>query len=657
MTQGARSCFPGSAGKTARNGSRRGRIIQRPLEQGQQGRENYNDSAAHQRRRYLLHRYWQGALGFWQPPIGDRRAWPLTATAIVLIFGTVAFQYGINLWTRRTFDALQNHDATTVLLLSAIFLPLALGSIGCGMANVYSRMTIQRRWRAWLSSALIDRWLSRGHYYLLGLLRGEHDNPEYRIAQDLRIATDAPVDFVVGVLSAILSALTFIVVLWTIGGTLSLSIGTVAIAIPGFLVIAAVIYAVAASTLMTFIGRRFVLVSEAVNQAEADFRYILTRIRENGESIALLGGEEEERSGLDRALHRVLDEWRRLLGQHIRTTFVSQGSTVIAPVVPIILSAPKFLDGSMTLGEMMQAASAFTIVQAAFGWLVDNYPRLADWGASARRTASLMVSLDALDKAQSRNELSRIRRRETEAPAIRLRDVSVTLHSGVAVIANADVVIEQGERVLVSGESGTGKSTLVRALAGLWPWGDGTIEIRQNARLFLQPQRSYIPLGSLRRAVTYPAPAEQWPTSTIETVLGQVGLGYLAERLDDEAPWDQTLSGGEKQRLGFARLILHRPDVVVLDEATSALDASSQDRLMNLLSTELKDSTTIISVGHRSELEGFHSRKIVLERRSGPAHLVRDIDLPLEGESASPVGGRLRWLGRKISPSWQARRA
>jgi vitamin B12/bleomycin/antimicrobial peptide transport system ATP-binding/permease protein len=417
------------------------------------------------------------------------------------------------------------------------------------------------------------------------------------------------------------------------------------------LVLAAVVYAFLASGLMLLIGRRFVGVSESVNQAEADYRYALTRVRENGESIALLGGEPEERAGLDRSFAEVLREWRKLLGQHMRTTFVSQGSSVLAPVIPIILAAPKFLDGSMSLGQVMQAASAFTIVQAAFGWLVDNYPRLADWSAGARRIASLMVSLDALEHAEGGAGFGRIQRTETDGVAVRLRDLSVTLDDGTAVIDDAEVEVTPGERLLVVGESGTGKSTLVRAISGLWPWGGGTIEIQRGAKLFLLPQRPYVPTGTLRRAIAYPAPAEQWSAHDVERSLRQVGLGHLAERIEEDGPWDQTLSGGERQRLAFARLLLHLPDIVVLDEATSALDPQSQDRLMSLLSSELPHAT-IISVGHRPELEAFHSRKIVLERRRGAARFVSDIYLIPQPGRTRLIG---RWLGRRRPASERPR--
>ena len=596
------------------------------------------EEAEQVRKRYLLTRFWISAHGYWGAA-GDRLAWPFTIGLLTPIVGTVAFQYGINVWNRSIFDAIEKRDSATVFHLTAIFFPLAIGSVILAVAQVYARMAIQRRWRAWLTNSIITRWLASGRYYQLNLVSGDHKNPEYRIAEDLRIATDSPVDFVAGVTSALLSAATFIVVLWTIGGALTLRLGGTELTIPGFLVLAAVIYAAIASGSIVTIGRRFVQTSEDKNQAEADFRYALTRVRENGESIALLGGEAEERAGIDRTFGNVLGQLARLAGQHMRTTLVSQGSSLIAPVVPLLLCAPKFLDGSMTLGQVMQAASAFTIVQTAFGWLVDNYPRLADWNACARRIASLMMSLDALERAERGDGLGRIKHGETTGDAmLSLNDLSVTLDDGTAVVGETEVVVDPGERLLVAGESGTGKSTLVRAIAGLWPWGGGSINFHPDRRLFMLPQRPYVPSGSLRRAVAYPGAAEDWPVEQVADALHKVGLDHLKDRIEEEAPWDQTLSGGEKQRLAFARLLLHSPDIVVLDEATSALDEKSQDRMMQVVTSELPKAT-IVSVAHRAELEAFHSRKIVLERRKGGAKLVSDIDL-------IPRKGKRRLIGR-----------
>jgi vitamin B12/bleomycin/antimicrobial peptide transport system ATP-binding/permease protein len=577
------------------------------------------------KRGYLLRRFWRTARGFWT---GHRRAvaWSLSGGLLLVVLLNIAASYGMNLWNRAIFDALQNKNGQTVLFLSLLYFVLLAASVGVNVVQVYGRMTLQRTWRRWLTDTLIDRWLAAGRYYQLNLVSGDHENPEYRIADDVRIATESPVDFFTGVLQAFLSAATFIAVLWTIGGALDVTVAGVPIHVPGFLVVAAVLYAAIASGSMVLIGRRFVAVSENKNQSEAELRYLLTRLRENGESIALIQGEEEERAGVGRALRKVLRTWRSICFQNMKTTVVSQTSSYFAPVLPVILCAPKFLDSTMSLGEVMQAVSAFTIVQAAFNWLVDNYPKLADWTASAHRAASLMASLDGLEAAET-SEIGRIERSdEGEGAALRLRDLSVTLDDGTAVVDDTDVAVKPGERVLIAGESGTGKSTLVRAIAGLWPWGGGRIEVQKGAKLMLLPQRPYVPIGTLRRAATYPDAAESRSVEEVAEAFRRVGLEHLIDRIDEEAPWDQTLSGGEKQRLAFARIFLHKPDIIVLDEATAALDPNSQDELMAHLS-ERPEETTLVSVGHRPELEAFHSRKITLERRRDGAKLVADIKL------------------------------
>jgi vitamin B12/bleomycin/antimicrobial peptide transport system ATP-binding/permease protein len=596
------------------------------FEDKMKGLEEAGEDTETLRRQYLLRRFWQTAFAFWGR-WSNRVAWILSAALLLIILLNVAAAYGMNLWNRAIFDALEKKDSATVFQLALVYFAILFISVCVSVAQVYTRMTIQRRWRKWLTDNLVARWLTAGRYYQLNLVSGDHKNPEYRIADDVRIATEAPVDFVTGLLAALLSAATFIVVLWTIGGALSFSVAGFQVHIPGFLVIAAMIYALVASGSMVVIGRRFVAVSEDKNQSEAELRYVLTRLRENGESIALIQGEQEEQAGVDRSLGKVLRTWRDICVQHMKTTIVSQTSGFIAPVLPILLCAPKYLDGSMSLGQVMQAASAFTIVQGAFNWLVDNYPRLADWTASARRVASLMVSLDALERAERGDGVGRIERsNEGVDAALRLRDLSVTLDDGTAVLDDTEVAIMPGERVLIAGESGTGKSTLVRAIAGLWPWGGGSIEVKKGAKLMLLPQRPYIPIGTLRRAATYPDAPESRTVEDVVEALTRTGLDHLVDRIDDDAPWDQTLSGGEKQRLAFARIFLQNPDIIVMDEATAALDPDSQDKLMELLSKQ-PEQATLLSVGHRPELEAFHSRKIVLERRTGGAKLVSDINL------------------------------
>ncbi|HEX2336245.1 MAG TPA: ABC transporter ATP-binding protein/permease [Hyphomicrobiaceae bacterium] len=578
-------------------------------------------------RRSLLRRFWQTASHFWSS--GGTSAWTLTGGLMLIIVCLLGAAYAMNAWNRAIFDGLQNRDVAAVGKLSILYFVILAVSVLLSVFQVYARMTLQRKWRAWLTNSLVDRWLARGRYYQLNLLRGDHANPEYRIADDVRIATESPVDFVSGVTQALLSAAMFIVVLWTIGGALDISVGGLQLHIPGFLVIAALVYAIVASGSMMLIGNRFVQASEAKNQAEAEYRYVITRLRENGESIALIRGEEEERIGLDRTLGKVLAGWADIAKQNMKTTIISQTSNYIAPVLPIILCAPKFLDQSMSLGEVMQAASAFTIVQGAFNWLVDNYPKMADWTASARRVAALMIALDALEEAEESEGVGRIAiDNEGTGPALRLQDLSVRLNDGTAVVDDTDVSIAPGERVLIAGASGSGKSTLVRAIAGLWPWGGGAIEVKKGAKMFLLPQRPYVPIGTLRRAATYPDAPDSRSVEDVATAFKQVGLEALVDKLDAEGFWDQTLSGGEKQRLAFARILLHNPDIVVLDEATAALDPKSQDKLMNLLVD--RPEITLLSVGHRPELEPFHTRKITLERRPEGAKLVRDVELSNE---------------------------
>jgi len=574
-----------------------------------------------QTRQYLLARFWDAALGFWRKG-GGRNAWSLTFMVIAIALTNLALQYRLNVWHRVMFDALDKRDGSGVLYQTMIFFPLIAAVVGVAAAATYARMTLQRRWRDWLNAHVLDQWLTSGRYYQLNLVPGDHTNPEYRVAEDLRLSVDAPVDFSIGVFSAVTSAIVFIGVLWFIGGELTIPIGSTVLRIPGFLVVAAFIYALLASGSMVMIARGFVTVSENKNQAEADYRYMLTRLRENGESIAILGGGNEERAGLDGAFTTVRKRWYELMIQYIRTTIVSQSSNGVAPIVPILLCAPKYVAGTMSLGEVMQAASAFMIVQAAFNWLVENYPRLADWTASASRLASLVVSLDRLERADREETTGRIVRKQAEAGTLRLRDVSVTLDDGSAVVNEADIEIARGEKVLVVGESGTGKSTLVRAIAGLWPWGTGEILIKFEG-LFLMPQKPYVPLGTLRRAVTYPLSPEEVDDAVVRTTVEEVGLGHFLDRLDEDATWEHVLSGGEKQRLAFARVLIQRPEIIVMDEATAALDPLGQEQLMRSLLERLPEAT-VISVGHRAELEAFHTRKLVLEYRADGARLVSD---------------------------------
>ena len=585
-------------------------------------------------RSFLLRRFLRGAGGYWKAP-GCRLAWIVTVSLTLVVFVSLGITYAINLWNRYFFDALGAKNAPAAFHDALIF-PSLVGAylLLCVFAQ-WARMTMQRTWRAWLNDDLLRRWLANSRFYKLELIGGDHRNPEHRINDDVRIATEMPVDFVTGFLTSALSAVTFIAVLWVTGGSLKILISGTLINIPGFLVIAAVLYAAIANSAMLGVAFRLLAITEKKNQAEAEYRYAITRIRESAESIALLAGAVAEQARLGHAFGTVVSRWRELMMQNMRTVIVQQGSAQLCGLVPIFLCIPRYLDGTMSLGELMQLSSAFSIVQGALSWFMDNYTRLGEWTASARRVANLMVALDAAEQAE-RSGAGMITRTAAPGSELQLRDVSVTLDNGRPIVWRANASIHSGERVLISGDSGSGKSSLIRATAGCWPWGYGDILIGREQRMLVVPQRPYIPAGNLHDALAYPMPPGEFARDRAIEALAKAGLPHLLPALDDVAPWANVLSEGEKQRLSIARLLLHRPDIVILDEATSALHVAGQAELMAVLTRELPHAT-IISVGHRPELAKFHHRKLTLSWKPGGARIVKDVPItPVETALQNP---------------------
>lgn len=568
-----------------------------------------------------LRRFCRDAAGYWVGS-GSGIAWLVTIIMTAVVFASLGITYGLNLWNRHFYDALGAKDAGAALHQALVFPGLVGLYLGLCVFAMWARMTMQRTWRAWLNAHILKRWLAHSRFYKLELVGGDHKNPEHRINDDLRIATEMPVDFVSGFVTSLLSAATFIVVLWNVGGALKLDLGGDVLVIPGALVIAAVLYALIVNGSMLAVAFRFIPLTEQKNQAEAEYRYALTRVRENAESIALLGGAAAEGGRLDQGFGAVIARWRDLMGQHMRAVIVQQGSAQLCGVVPVLLCTPRYFDGSMSLGAIMQIASAFAIVQHALSWFMENYTRLADWTASARRVGALMLAIDEIESAEAGRAL-RIERRQGGAAALELNDVVVALDDGTPIVRGASILIAAGEHVLIAGESGSGKSSLVRAIAGCWPWGQGSVTLAAGRRIQVVPQRPYVPFGTLREAVTYPLAAADFESPSVSRALALAGLGQFANRLDHIAAWDRILSEGEKQRLAIARLLLHRPDIVALDEATSALHVQGQADLMAVITRELPQAT-IISVGHRPELEAYHDRKLTIARRIDGAVISAD---------------------------------
>ena len=500
-------------------------------------------------------------------------------------------------------------------------------------------MRFQLNWRRWLVSQLIGRWLSERRFYQLSIVGADAENPEARISDDLRLSIDLLVDFGGGVINAVISAVSFIAVLWVVGGPITIG----GITIPGYMVIGCIIYSGVTTLGMYLLGAPLVRRVENKAAGEAQFRYELTRVKDSAENIALTGGDADERSKLEATFNDLVARWLGVITQQGRMMWLSGMNMVLASVVPLLLGAPNYLAGVTTLGSLMQAAAAFVSVQTALGWLADNALRLADWLAAAQRVAELDDALDRLDAtigATGTEQMIAIK--PSLDASVHLRGLNIAQHDGKVMIEDTDARIEPGEKVLVKGQSGTGKSTLIRAIAGLWPWGSGEILLPEKARMAFMPQRPYFPLGSLRRALQYPDSERKLDQADIETALTRCGLEHLIPELDDERDWTVILSGGEQQRMAFARVLLNPPDILIMDEPTSALDELSQFKLLEYMRDDLAAST-VIHVGHRQGLEQFHTREIRLVRAKGGPSVA-------EGQVYALGGGLLQQIKSVLRP-------
>lgn len=344
----------------------------------------------------LIARFWQSASGFWHGP-SAWRAWLLIALMIATVLLQLWTQYGLNVWNRDFFNAIERRDAMELRAQALRFAPLAAASLSLAILSVWARMTMQRKWREWLSNHLYDYWLNNGHYRRLRFVPGEHQTPEYRIAEDARVATDLPIDLTLGLFSSLLMAVIFIGVLWSVGGDFVINAFGLALAIPGYLVIAVFLYSMLLTAAMILIARRLTHVMEDNKRAEANLRAIGAHLRESGEGTAIPDRTKGERRAIGSALDEVIAQWLDYCWQLMRMTLVSHTNTLLTPIVGLLLCMPKYLAATMTLGEVVQAAAAFTMVQAAFGWITDSYGRLAEWTSSANRVASLLLALDQID--------------------------------------------------------------------------------------------------------------------------------------------------------------------------------------------------------------------------------------------------------------------
>jgi len=549
--------------------------------------------------------------------------WLLSIGIAVAVICQVLIQFRLNLWQAGFFDALERRAIAEFVGQLGMFGVLAAGSMSVAVLQLSMKMRLQLGWRRAVSTAIVDIWMAKGRHYELGFLPGDHANADQRIADDVRITTEILVDFAAGILNAVLMLGCFIGVLWSLSGALTLPVAG-GIRIEGYMVWAALLYAAIGTGLTSLVGRPLARLTAAKLAAEGEYRSHLARARENSEGIALMGGEADERRILTRLFDELGGRWVALRQGTCRLAWLTTGYSLMGFVFPAVVASPMYLAGEMSLGGLMQAVAAMVHVQTALSWFIDNFPRMSDLRASAARITALTTSLDDVEGDMTAPEEDRIVIRRGEATDLQLVALDIAFPDGNAVIMNANATITPGERVLIVGESGTGKSTLLRAVAGVWPWGRGTIELPKEGRLMFMPQRPYFPSGTLGAALAYPLSEDAFPQEAYRAVLDRCGLAGFVERLQESDRWGQILSGGEQQRLAFARVLLHQPGWVFLDEATSALDEAAQADMMRLFSEELS-AASVVSIGHRPGLEKLHDRTMTLLKGDEAASLVRGL--------------------------------
>ena len=543
---------------------------------------------------------------------------------LAAIFAIELAQVGIavllNAWHARFYDALQHKDTAAFGHELLTFVALAAGFILLAVYQLYLSQGLQIRWRQWLTGRLISAWLADSTQYRLQLAPAGIDNPDQRIAEDVKQFVAYTLSLMTGLLGAVLTLASFMLILWRLSDAAPFSVFGWAMAIPGYMVWLAFAYAMAGTWLAHRIGKPLVGLDIEQQRREADLRRDLLCVREHAEQIALLKGETAEHARLMTRFHWVRQNWTQIMARQKRLTFFTAGYGQVQAVVPILAAGPAYFAGAIGLGGLMQTASAFGRVEGALSFFIKAYPQLAEWKAVMERLDGFERQTAATGSRRTKLDVVAC---EAQGP-IRAADLKLAKPDSSPLISIADLELAAGEMTLLSGPSGLGKSTLLRALAGIWPNVEGRLEIPADIRAMVLPQRPYLPHGSLRAAIMYPYPAAATPCQDRRLVrlMSEVGLSALAPRLDEEANWQQRLSLGEQQRLTMVRAMLFAPDWLFLDEATASLDEAAEALIYARLRQELPHAS-IVSIGHRSTLRPLHDRIIEIRREeaAGPARL------------------------------------
>ncbi len=561
--------------------------------------------------------------GYWS----SEKKWSvrlLTAALGLLTVGQVVVPILINLWSQRLFDALEARSMDRFVTM--------IGAVGViilfNIANTILHLRVKRRlqigWRTWLTQKLLDDWLTRGRQHQVTYLPGDHDNPDGRIAEDIRISTEVAIDLGLSLSYCALLLISFTNILWMLSGAPEVTVLGATFHVPGYLLYIALIYAAIGTTIALVVGRPLV---KAVNHRqgnEASFRFGLARVRENAQAIALLHGESGERDRIVGLLGGVKQGWNGQTRALSNMMIFSATYSVLSAAFPILVAAPSYIAGTISLGVLMQTAQAFQQTVGALSWPIDNLARAAEWKASVERVLGLNTALQRLDREIGGEGTERIVVvRSDDETSLTFRDVSVAEPDGKLVIKPFNLEVKPGERVLIVGDPGAAVR-LSRTVARVWPWGHGRIALPAHTRVFFMPERPYLAHGTLRAALSYPVGPERVSDAEATAALERVGLGHLLPQLDEEDSWDEVLAMPEQQRLGFARLLIRRPDWIFLEDATGSLDPESEHDMFRLIEEEVP-AATVLTIGSHPGLEAHHRRKLVLERVNGAVRVREEV--------------------------------
>ena len=534
-----------------------------------------------------------------------------TLALIILTLLQIVIAVIITEWSAALFNALEQRSMSGLLTQIGLLIFIFIAS----MAVTTSHLIVKRRlligWRMWLTERVIGQWMWKGHHYEVSHIQpGDHDNPDGRIAEDIRIATEEAIALGHSLFYSVLLLFSFTEILWNLSGTIELNLGFLEITIYGHLVWIAIVYATSASIIGWWIGKPLTMATDARQTEEANFRFGLIKAQENSQAIALIHGEEREQQRFFALFDHIIAAYKQQTQAWVKIQLFSSGYSILSMAFPILVSAPRYILGSITLGALMQSVQAFQHMAEALSWPANNMAGVANWRASVERVLGLVNTLDCLEQETCPQQPNHIVLERPDHSVLRFHDLCISKHNGEIIVSGINAEIKAGERVLISGDATTG-AKLFKAIAGLWHWGCGRIELPDEEPMFFMPPRPYLPTGTLITSICYPETTELFNRENIETALARAGLAPLIKQLDLNDEWETALSREQQQRLGAVRLLLNRPKWILLQEAFDSLDPEGEVQMLSLICEELPEST-LLSITNQPTAQAFHQRTLTI---------------------------------------------